>query len=172
MSRFAPAAGLAALATVLLCLSAPPAHAKGGEVGGVGSTYYLNDSWTGQANRVVTFGERTNKAYVGDWNDDGYDDLAVRDGDYYLVTIAGGEPPDGGFSYGRATDVTLFGDWDGDGIDTPAVRRGRDYFFTNGFGGTAEVVIRYGRPDDQVLVGDWNADGIDTPAVRRGATYS
>ncbi|MCD1268988.1 hypothetical protein B5M43_009070 [Microbacterium sp. MEC084] len=168
MSRLAPAAGLTAIATALLCLSAVPAHAAGGEVGGTGSTYYLNDEWSGQANHVIQYGRASDRAYVGDWNRDGKDTLAVRRGNRYYLTDAGGEPYDLQFAYGRDTDVTLTGDWNGDGVDTLAVRRGNVYYFTNQLtGGAAEAVIVYGRAGDQVLVGDWDGNGTDTLAVRR-----
>jgi len=159
----AVAAGLAAAA---------PAHARGGEVGGTGATYYLNDAWSGEANHVVRFGVATDRTYAGDWNGDGGDTLAVRRGNRYLLTNALGGAAQTEFAYGRPGDVALVGDWDGDGVDTLAVRRGNQYFFTNRLtGGPAETVLAYGRADDEVLVGDWDGDGRDTLAVRRGNTF-
>ncbi|WP_309069497.1 hypothetical protein [Microbacterium sp.] len=161
-----------AVAASLAVLGGTAAHAKGGDVGGAGSTYYLNDEWSGQANHVVEYGLRTDRAYSGDWDGDGKDSLAVRRGNRYYLTNSTTGKVAITFAYGRTNDVTLVGDWNGDGVDTLAVRRGNMYYFTNKLkGGDAETVLAYGRAGDQVLVGDWNGDGKDTLAVRRANTF-
>jgi len=159
---------LVLLAASLIAVNAPtPAYAQGGEIGGSGTHFYLNDAWSGEANRVHQFGLRYDRAYVGDWNRDGSDSLAVRRGNEYILSNDN-RTASTRFRYGRADDETLVGDWDGDGVDTLAVRRGHMYYFTNRLqGGEAEAVLAYGRAGDEVLVGDWNADGKDTLAVRR-----
>ncbi|WP_345751746.1 SGNH/GDSL hydrolase family protein [Microbacterium rhizophilus] len=160
-----------ALAAALLVLGVSGAHARGGESGGAGATYFLNNAWTGVADRELTFGARADRAYTGDWDGDGRDSIAVRRGTQYYLTDDG-RTVGTRFVYGRSDDVTLVGDWDGDGVDTLAVRRGSRYFFTNRLeGGPAERELAYGRPADQVLVGDWDGDGVDTLAVRRGSRF-
>ncbi len=138
-----------------------------------GRTYFLNDSWSGAANRVFPFGVESDRVYVGDWDGSRTDTLAVRRGNTYYFSnrLRAGEA-DTVIRYGRSDDATLVGDWNRDGRDTLAVRRGPVYYFSNRLaGGEAETVVQYGRPEDAVLVGDWNGDGTDTLAVRRGHVY-
>jgi L,D-peptidoglycan transpeptidase YkuD (ErfK/YbiS/YcfS/YnhG family) len=142
-------------------------------VGGSGSAYYLNDHFTGTANRVLRYGEPTDTVYVGDWNGDGTDTLAVRRGNtFYLKNDTTSGPADTVLAYGDPGDTVFVGDWDGDGRDTLAVRRGNTFYLRNSTtSGPADRVVAYGDPGDTVLVGDWDGDGTDTLAVRRGNTY-
>ncbi|PFG20355.1 hypothetical protein ATL40_1953 [Serinibacter salmoneus] len=162
--------GLAVGASALV---APSSIAAGGEVGGSGQQYFLNDQWGGEANHAFNYGRVSDQVYVGDWDGDGRDTLAVRRGQtYYFSNGLGAGAADVVVNYGRASDVVYVGDWDGDGRDTLAVRRGRDYHIKNSLnGGGADAVVPYGRSSDVVLVGDWDGDGDDTLAVRRGQTY-
>ena len=149
-----------------------PALADGREVGGSGSAYFLNDSWSSKANHEFTYGQAKDRVYTGDWNGDGKDSLAVRRGQTYYFSNSLGGSASTVLNYGKASDTVLVGDWDGDGKDTLAVRRGQTYYFTNSLrGGKATTVLNYGKATDTVLVGDWNGDGKDTLAVRRGQTY-
>ncbi|HLT85015.1 MAG TPA: CAP domain-containing protein [Phototrophicaceae bacterium] len=156
----------------LLFLGAPAA-AKGGEVGGSGSSYHLTDGWNARTDRTFAYGRAGDRVYVGDWNGDDRDTLAVRRGaTYYFSDSLSGGAANRVVTYGRAGDTVLMGDWDGDGVDTPVVRRGNVYHFKNSLrGGAADRVVAYGRAGDQVLVGDWNGDGKDTLGVRRGSVY-
>jgi murein DD-endopeptidase MepM/ murein hydrolase activator NlpD len=163
----------AAIAVVAALLAPAPASAAGPEIGGYGDDYFLNDGWSGTANRVYDYGLPGDGAVVGDWNGDRVDTIGVRRGSFYLLADRHGvEAPAHSFIYGRPADVTLVGDWNGDGRDTLAVRRGNTYYFNDELtGGDASAVIRYGRADDQVLVGDWDGDGRDTLGVRRGNVF-
>jgi hypothetical protein len=150
-----------------------PASAKGGAVGGTGSQYFLNDSFTGTAGTIFNYGTVGDEVYVGDWDGNGTDTLAVRRGNiFYVKNSLTGGGADTVFAYGRPGDTVLVGDWDGDGTDTLAVRRGNVYYVKNSISsGVADAVFAYGRAGDAVLVGDWNGDGVDTLAVRRGNVY-
>ena len=149
-----------------------PALADGREVGGKGSQYFLNDSWSSKANHEFNYGKSSDRVYTGDWNGDGKDSLAVRRGStYYFANSLGGSATTV-VNYGKSTDTVLVGDWDGDGKDTLAVRRGSTYYVSNKLsGGKASTVFTFGKSTDTVLVGDWNGGGEDTLAVRRGKTY-
>ncbi|MFT8787579.1 MAG: VCBS repeat-containing protein [Bifidobacterium psychraerophilum] len=139
-----------------------------------GRTYYFKNSLSGgDADTVVKYGLATDIAYVGDWDGNGTDTLALRRGNiYYFKNSLTAGSADKEIAYGNASDVVLVGDWNGDGTDTLAVRRGNLYYFKNSIsGGAADTVIAYGKATDSVLVGDWNGDGKDTLAVRRGSTY-
>ena len=164
-------AGVAAALTLVGV--APAATAKGGEIGGEGSLYLLANTLSPRVDVAFNYGRPGDQVYVGDWDGDGRDTLAVRRGSKFYVTnsLTGGEA-DRVFNYGRADDTILVGDWNGDGKDTFAVRRGKTYHVKNSLtGGAADRVIQYGRVDDEVLVGDWDANGTDTFTVRRGKTY-
>jgi len=115
-------------------------------VGGSGTIYLLNDAWSGRADTALLYGRDSDRSYVGDWNGDGKDSLAVRRGrTYHLRNALTGGPADVTFEYGLSTDTTLVGDWNGDGIDTAAVRRGNVYYVSNGFtGGAADIVQAFG----------------------------
>ncbi|SFL73919.1 hypothetical protein SAMN04488085_116106, partial [Geodermatophilus ruber] len=71
--------------TVGIGLIPAPATAKGGAVGGSGAEYFLNDSFTGTANTVFSYGDPGDTVLVGDWNGDGTDTLAVRRGNTYFL---------------------------------------------------------------------------------------
>ncbi|MEE6283178.1 ThuA domain-containing protein [Georgenia sp. MJ170] len=135
--------------------------------------FHLSDNWRGTTHHFFKYGRIADEVFVGDWDGDGVDSIALRRGNTFHVSNAprGGDA-DWTFRYGRAGDTVLVGDWNGDGTDTFAVRRGNEYHVKNHLlGGDADVVFNYGRADDDVLVGDWNGDGTDTFAVRRGNEY-
>ncbi|WP_168202718.1 hypothetical protein [Georgenia wutianyii] len=171
--RLGAGAAAALLTASLAVVAAPSALAKGGEVGGSGSEFHLSDTFSAQANTKFTYGRATDEVYVGDWDGNGTDTLALRRGaTFHIRNSNSGGPADRVVTYGRPGDVVLVGDWDGDGKDTFAVRRGAVYHVKNSMsGGPADQQVVYGRAGDTVLVGDWNGDGKDTFAVRRGAEY-
>ncbi|HLV05947.1 hypothetical protein [uncultured Georgenia sp.] len=168
---------LTATAAVMLSLglavgASAPATAKGEAVGGTGNEYFLTNDFSSTAHRFI-YGRADDELFIGDWDGDGRDTLAIRRGKTFYVTnsLTGGAA-ERVFKYGRPGDVVLVGDWNGDGKDTFAVRRGNEYHVKNSVsGGAADRVFRYGRADDTVLVGDWDRDRRDTFAVRRGSQY-
>ncbi|WP_345219187.1 SpoIID/LytB domain-containing protein [Georgenia halophila] len=136
-------------------------------------TFYLNDTWSGTANIEFRHGMPADEVYVGDWDGDGIDTVALRRGHIFSVRNSNTPgPADTTFGYGRPGDTVLVGDWDGDGTDTLAVRRGSFYHIKNSVSaGEADLIVPYGRAGDEVLVGDWDGDGDDTLTVRRGNAY-
>ncbi|MGC5616610.1 hypothetical protein [Georgenia sp. Z1491] len=169
----ASAAAVAMLAGAGLVGAGAPAVAKGGDVGGSGQEYFLNDQWTATANISFTYGAASDEVYVGDWDGNGTDTLAIRRGaTFHFRNTNSSGPADVQVTYGRPGDTVLMGDWDGNGTDTFAVRRGAEYHVRNELaGGAADRIFMYGRSSDTVLVGDWDGNGTDTFAVRRGAEY-
>src|SRR5690554_2916991 len=162
------AAGLA----LGLVMVAAPAAGKGGELSGYGDRYRLTNGWSGETDQSFIYGRPNDRVYVGNWDGEGPDTLAVRRGfTYYFKNSLSGGEADEVVMYGRDGDVVYMGDWDGNGTDTPVVRRGDRFFFKYSLtGGEADREIIYGRPDDVVVVGDWDGDGKDTLGVRRGHT--
>lgn len=136
--------------------------------------FFLRNSFFGAPSVAFEFGPSVDDdVYVGDWDGDGVDTVAHREGTTFAMRNANapGEP-DKSVKYGRVGDVVYVGDWDGNGTDTFAVRRGNAFYISNTFaGGPADIVVRYGRESDEVLMGDWDGNGTDTPAVRRDTTY-
>ncbi|MEE6283344.1 PQQ-dependent sugar dehydrogenase, partial [Georgenia sp. MJ170] len=114
--------------------------------------FHLSDNWRGTTHHFFKYGRIADEVFVGDWDGDGTDSIAVRRGNTFHVSNAprGGDA-DWTFRYGREGDTVLVGDWDGDGADTFAVRRGSEYHVKNHLlGGDADVVFNYGRADDDV----------------------
>jgi hypothetical protein len=142
-------------------------------IGGRGSAYFLNDHFDGAANRVFRYGEPSDEVFVGDWDGNGTDTLAVRRGNaFYLKNTTTGGVADTVFNYGDPGDAVFVGDWDGNGTDTLAVRRRNTFYLKNTTtGGVADTLFSYGDPGDTVLVGDWDGNRTATLAVRRGASY-
>lgn len=151
--------------------SVPPASGSGSAT--PAKTIYINNAWSALATSTFMFGGHDSTILAGDWNGDGVDGVARRDGNLYgfrneLTTGQASRT----IAYGRADDESYVGDWDGNRTDTFAVRRGNVFYIKNSMSsGVADDVIMYGDPGDQVLIGDWDGDGKDTLAVRRGATY-
>ncbi len=173
MGRFRRPAAVAAGVVLGMTVLAAPAAGKGGEIGDGTDRFELTNGWTGRTDLAFVYGRAGDQVYVGDWDGNATDTLAVRRGaTYHFRNSLSGGPADRVVTYGRAGDTVLMGDWDGDGVDTPAVRRGNEYHVKNSLrGGEADEVIRYGRAGDEVLVGDWDGDGRDTLEVRRGTTF-
>ena len=131
--KAAPVAAVAMLASIGLAAVGTPAVAKGGEVGGSGEEYFLNDAWTANANISLVYGAPDDEVYVGDWNADGIDSPSVRRGNgYYLKNAFTGGDADIVTHVGLAAqpglagivgDAALIGDWNGDGRDTVGLYR-------------------------------------------------
>src|SRR5690625_6007000 len=77
-----PAAAVAG--TVLgITLLATPAAGKGGEIGDGTNRFELTNTWTGKTDLAFRYGRYGDEVYVGDWDGDGRDTLAVRRGATY-----------------------------------------------------------------------------------------
>ncbi|MGY1821246.1 hypothetical protein [Geodermatophilus sp. SYSU D00079] len=164
----------AGLSAGLLAGALSPAAAQGNPVAGSGNVYYLSGAGntSGQAQKVMVFGDPSDEVYFGDWDGDGVDTPMIRRGFGFHVADKDGKTVNV-FGYGDAGDEVLVGDWDGDGVDSLAVRRGNKFFVKNDNqkSGKADKEFYYGDAGDTVLVGDWDNDDKDTLIVRRGATY-
>lgn len=133
--------------------------------------FFLNDRWTGAANTEFTWGDASYKALAGDWDGNGKDTVALRQGNRFAFSNerSPSGTPQFTFTFGSASDTILVGDWNGDGKDTLAIRSGNTFKMKNSLTGTGvDTTITFGRADDEVFVGDWDGNGTDTLAVRRG----
>ncbi len=80
----------------------------------------------GDADRVLTVGDRGDVPFVADWDGDGRDEVGIHRAAaarVYLWADLNPGPVDADFAFGERADSVLAGDWDGDGVDTLGVRR-------------------------------------------------
>lgn len=133
--------------------------------------FFLNDRWTGAANIEFAWGDAGYQVFVGDWDGDGKDTVALRQGNQFAFsnTNPASGTPKFTFEFGYPDDTVLVGDWNGDGRDTFAIRRGNTFLVKNMLSGSAhDYSFSFGRVNDEIFVGDWDGNGTDTLAVRRG----
>ena len=142
--------------------------------------FLLRDSnTTGNADRVITFGQSGDQPIVGDWNNSGTDKPGVfrsSTGQFILLidkvtTVI--------VNFGQAGDLAVAGDWDGNGIDTPGVFTPSTgtWKLSNGFknqninNSTAPVSFTFllGQAGDTPIAGDWDGDGKDNVGLYRDA---
>ncbi|MDO4888758.1 MAG: ExeM/NucH family extracellular endonuclease [Actinomycetaceae bacterium] len=134
------------------------------------NVYFVDDF----ATHIATLGMKlaAGDAIAGDWDGDGVDTLAVRDGERF--TFYSGNRSDAPTSTvafeGSAGGQVLAGDFNGDGRDEIAVKHGNVFAirYDLSTSGPAQTSLVYGRAGDAGLAGDWNGDGRDTFGVRRG----
>ena len=139
--RLAAALGAAAL---LATLPVAAAATTTGAVSGIGAQFFFSDGWHTTAATEVNYGRSDDEFFIGDWDGDGVDTLAVRRGTRFHVSngFSGGRA-DTVLDYGRLGDTVLVGDWDGDGADTFAVRRGNVYHLRNTLTGGPQTTANY-----------------------------
>jgi hypothetical protein len=93
--------------------------------------YVINElgedgSGLGAADFYFTFGNPSDLPFVGDFDGNGTDEVAMyrgSSGTMFLKWELAGGPADATFVYGSDGDIPHAGDWDGDGTDTIAVYR-------------------------------------------------
>jgi hypothetical protein len=109
---------------------------------------------------------------VGDWDGDGRDNLAVRQGNRILMdtdfdTTYNIEQV---FGRGDSEDQYLVGDWDRDGRDNIAVRRGNRILMDINFDTKYDLEVAFGKgnSEDEYFVIKNVVTGVDSVGVRRG----
>jgi hypothetical protein len=127
---------------------------------------------SGDANRVVAWGQAGDKPVMGDWDGDGVKTPGVLRGNVWWLTndpVATDQTRWTSFTYGSPGDSPVVGDWDGNGTDTIGVKDGNTYFLRNtNSTGPADIGFTYGDAADTPVVGDWDGNGTDTIGVVRG----
>lgn len=152
-----------------------------------GLTFYLdfngNRTFDVQ-DAVYNFGLVGDIIVVGDWNNDGVDDLGVArpngfGGLVFSLDSNGNrvfDPNDAVFNFGLASDSIVVGDWNGDGFDELGVARPNNFggltfsLDSNGsraFEANQDAVFNFGLAGDRIVVGDWDGDGVDGLGVAR-----
>lgn len=151
-------------------------RANGGP--GAGTTFFILNS-NGNTARVENFGVTgDDPSVVGDYNNDGRDDIAVYRGGasagdqstWFYRTVA--EGPVAFVPWGQNGDFPAPGDYDGDGNSDFVVQRnaggGQAAFWRNLSTAPDDVVI-FGTPTDTIVPGDYDGDGTTDLAVVRGS---
>jgi hypothetical protein len=152
--------------------------------------YNGNGGWDGiSIDRLTRFGSppSTDKPVVGDWNNDGKDEIGNYKGDGYWALDYNGNGEWDGISIDRltrfgsppSTDKPVVGDWNNDGKDEIGNYKGDGYWALdyNGNGEWDGISIdrltRFGSPPstDKPVVGDWNNDGKDEIGNYKGNGY-
>ena len=77
------------------------------------------------AQHAFIYGDAGDEVFVGDWNGDGVDSIAIRRLNVFHVrnSLTNGVAQNV-FGFGNPGDAVLVGDWDGNGTDTFGVTRG------------------------------------------------
>ncbi len=136
--------------------------------------YVTNVIRSGPAEYDFLFGWPSLEVFTGDWDGNGHDGFALRDGNW-IHEYDERASPIREIRFGESTDeLYRVGDWNGDGYDTFAVQRGNIFRLTNvviPVPSTETITIGYGKAGDEVFVGDWDGNGTDTFAVRRGNVF-
>jgi hypothetical protein len=149
-----------------------------------------NGVWEPGLDAVYTnFGKTGDIPVVGDWNNDGFDEIGVfrivnGQGRWYLDLNGNGvwEPGlDAVYTnFGKTGDIPVVGDWNNDGFDEIGVFRivngqGRWYLDLNGNGvwepGLDAVYTNFGQAGDIPVVGKWNGDSLDKIGVFRNGIW-
>ena len=117
-----------------------------------------NGGSLGNAEYAYYFGNPGDKAFTGDFNDDGTDTVGLHrasSGFVYFRNTNTTGVADSQFFYGNPGDKLVAGDWDGDGIDTVAVYRpstGFLYIRNSNTQGNADATIFAGSYNGLVVI--------------------
>lgn len=137
-------------------------------------------AWEAQ-DRVILNGFSGDIPLIGDWNDDGRDQVGNYrafggQGQFILDSNDSGtwNPEDRAVLYGNAGDKPVIGDWDGNGYDQVGNFRpmgpSSQFILDSNDSGAWESPDRtalYGFSGDIPVIGDWNGDGRDQIGVFR-----
>lgn len=119
--------------------------------------------------RVLTLGDPTDEALVGDWAGEGLQSV----GTFSPITRTFTLPGEAGFSsltFGQRGDRPVAGDWDGDGRWEIGVRRPETSTFRLRTATGAVATVALGAPGDLPVTGDWDGDGLTDVGVFDPAT--
>ena len=135
----------------------------------------------GTPGKVLALGSGTNgKVLYGDFNRDGADDIVLRSGTAYTISMSGSTGVRSQtIAFGAADSQAFIGDYDSNGTDELIVRRGNQFTVdTRHLGGNTGVPFTFGLASDKLVLtsdgvrtGDWDGDGRDDIFLRRGNVY-
>jgi hypothetical protein len=143
----------------------------------------LDDTRDGAVDETVIYGLSTDTPVVGDWDDDGDDDIALfRDnagvGAWSLDFNRDGTV-DQNVNFGAGTDIPVAGDWNGDGqtgigavgpVDAGCGIFLHQWKLDNNRDGVVDETVNFGLSADVPVVGDWDGSGDDDIGAFGSAT--
>lgn len=127
----------------------------------------------GPADYTFDFGNPGDKPFVGDFDDDGVDEVGLHretTGLVYfedaLVPNGNGGDADHQFVFGDPADRFVAGDWNANGADSPAIFRPADctfYFRNTNTQGNADFTLPFGEVDWLPVAGHFDLGGGEVP---------
>ena len=122
------------------------------------ATWYLMNSFS-NSSRTVQFGVNTDKPVVGDYDGDGFADIAVyRGGSWNILQSSDGSTRV--LSLGQAGDIPVRDDYDGDGKTDIAVwRPSNGTWYWQNSGNSQFGQTQFGQTGDLPVNGDYDGDG-------------
>lgn len=134
----------------------------------------------GNSDHSLIFGEehqypdKLNYPVVGDFNNDGTDDLITffPPTRRWLIDLNFDGIQDYSLIYGNEDDIPLMGDYNDDGWDDLIVFRpsNGNWYIDTDRNGTVDASIHYGTMGDRPVIADYNSDGTDDLIVFRSST--
>lgn len=138
--------------------------------------FFIDNDRDGVSDASFVFGETGSNILVGDWDDDGVDEIAIRRnvgglGKFFFNNDSDAGPADASFVIGEFAAVPVSGDWDGDGDDNVGARRtiaGLGKFFLDTTGDSIpEIAFVLGADADVPVVGNWDGNTTDNIGIVR-----
>lgn len=120
-----------------------------------------------KADKVIKFGQPTDKPLLGDWDGNGKANPGVRRGKVFLLKNKRNVVE---VKFGGKADIGLVGDWDGDGRWEVGTRRATSNLFRLRAADGTLTKVRLGDADDLPVTGDWDGDGVTDLGVYDSAT--
>lgn len=139
----------------------------------------LDENGDGIFDGTRLFGVAADLPIVGDWNNDGRDDLGAVRGEQWFLDVDGSRSWTPAYDIGIVPfqglcGVPLAGDLNGDGLtDLALFNQGAWYLRYNqgGHNFGAVSLAQFGQGGDFPVLGDLNGDGRDELIVKRGSTW-
>lgn len=146
------------------------------------ATLYRGGKWFfdvekdgGVGESISYFGISGDRAVPGDWDGDGFDEMAIyRNGQWFFDMDGKGGVSEKSFWFGLPGDIPVAGDFNGDGTSDAAVYRNGQWFVDlDGQGGIGEKSFWFGLQGDVPVVADWDGNGsADATVYRQGQWFA
>ena len=134
---------------------------------------FFQDTVTDSVARTAMQVASADQVLVGDWDGDGIDTLALRNGTQYMF-LATNRTGAAHVTVDLGTGIPIVGDFNGDGKDDIALRAADSNLFSITYNvegaipaGVVDETVHFGKAADTPVAGDWDGDGKATLGVQR-----